>query len=89
MTTNSDNNAFELEKGLDSPQITTDIPETTYDQLVWQALRAAIEISNTKKEIFQLMRDWNNFNNPKLKQASLDKKVLWALTNWDTKFSRK
>ena len=88
MTINSDN-PFELETGLDVEQITPDIPETTWDQLVWQALRAAIEISNTKKEVFQLMRDWNGRNDPKLKQANLDKKVIWALANWDNKFRRK
>jgi len=80
---------FALEKGLDSPHITPDIPETTWDQVVWQALREAIDLSESKKDVFQLMRDWNDDNDPKLKQASLDKKVLWGLTNWDTKYSRK
>ena len=89
MSEQDERDPFALEKGINSPQITPDIPETTWDTLVWQAFRAAIEISPTKKDVFEAMNDWNDLNDPKLKQASLDKKVLWALLNFDTKFKGK
>jgi hypothetical protein len=85
----NEGNPFELEKGLDSPQITRDLPETTWDTLVWQAFRVAVEISDSKKDVFRLMNDWNDGNDPKLSQKALDKKVLWALLNFDTKFKGK
>jgi hypothetical protein len=88
MTTNSDN-PFELEKGLDSPPITPDIPETLWDTLVWKAFGEAVEKAETKKDVFELMSDWNDSNNPKIDQKALDKKVLWALLNFDTKFKGK
>jgi hypothetical protein len=88
MTTNSDN-PFELEKGLDSPPITPDIPQRLWDTLVWQAFKKAVEIAETKKDVFDLMSDWNDDNNPKIDETALDKKVLWALLTFDTKFKGK
>ena len=88
MTTNS-NDPFEFGKGLDSPQISPDIPERLWDTLVWKAFKVAVEMAKTKADVFQLMSDWNDDNNPKLDQKALDKKVLWALLTLDTKFKGK
>ena len=88
MTTNS-NDPFEFGKGLDSPQITPDIPPTLWDKLVWKAFRVAVEIAETKKAVFELMTAWNDDNNPKLDQKALDEKVFWALLTFDTKFKGK
>ena len=80
---------FELENGLDSPHITPDIPATLWDKLVWKAFREAVEKAKTKKDVFELMTDWNDDNNPKLEQKVLDEKVFWAILTFDTKFKGK
>ena len=89
MSEQDERDPFALEKGLNSPPITPDIPETLWDTLVWNAFREAVEIAETKKDVFELMSGWNVDNNPKLEQKSLDKKVFWALLNFDTKFKGK
>lgn len=89
MSEQDERDPFELEKGIDSPQITPDIPATLWDKLVWKAFRKAVEIAETKADVFQLMNDWNDGNNPKLDQKALDEKVFWALLTFDTKFKGK
>ena len=89
MSEQDEQDPFELEPGLDSPQITPDIPATIWDKLVWKAFRKAVQGAETKKDVFDLMSDWNESNNPKIEPIALDKKVLWALLTFDTKFKGK
>ena len=89
MTDQDERDPFELEHGLDSPPITPDIPETLWDMLVWKAFKKAVEIAETKKAVYERMSDWNDDNNPRMDQQTLDKKVFWALITFDTKFKGK
>ena len=89
MSEQDEQDPFELEPGLDSPQITPDIPATIWDKLDWKAFRKAVQGAETKKDVFDLMSGWNEDNNPKLEQKVLDEKVFWALLTFDTKFKGK
>lgn len=66
--------AFEPEDDLDCEHITPETPVTLYDTLLWQALRAAIDSSETKAGVFHLMTAWNNHNERKLNEKDLAKK---------------
>ena len=69
--------------------ISPDIPPDLWNDLVWSAIRVAIDKSSTRDDVFKWMKDWNDKNNPHLSQKEVDKKTLWALRHWDNKFRRK
>lgn len=82
---------WELEPGRDPDEIDADninpeIPRELWDSFLWQAVRAAIDVSNTKEEVIRRVKLWNTHNRPQLPEVSLVRKTLWALKNLDTKF---
>lgn len=82
-------NPESFDDGLTAANISPDIPKYLWDNLVYSAIRKAIDTSSTIKEVFEWMAEWNKNNNPQLPQKHVDKLTLWALGKWDTKFRRK
>ena len=79
--------SWEPEDGLDVENINPEIPRELWDKFTWKAVRAAIEVADTKREVFRLMKLWNKHNDPQLPEAELIRKTQWCLDNWNTKFS--
>jgi hypothetical protein len=89
MSESNEDNPFDPEHDLDCEHITPKTPKTLYDTLLWQALRLAIDVSDTETDVYQNMTDWNANNDPAFSQKDLDKKVHWGLTHFDSKFKGK
>jgi len=89
MTSQDEGNPFEPENDLDCEHITPETPVTLYDTILWQALRIAIDVSETKADVFRLMTAWNNHNEKKLNEKEVTKKTHWGLVNFDSKFKGK
>jgi hypothetical protein len=66
--------------------ITPETPKESYKRYVWDATWAAIDVSDTRQEVFRKVLGWNEKNDPKVPESSLVKMVRWALDHWDTKF---
>jgi len=71
---------------INTETINPEIPRELWDNLLWQATRMAIDVSETKEEVIRRVKRWNKQNNPQLDEKGLVQKVLWALSKWDTKF---
>ena len=82
-------NGWECEDSLDVENINPEVPKELWDNLVWQAIRAAIDVSDTKQEVLRQVKLWNTKNDPQLPEKELTQKVLWALRKWETKFCGK
>lgn len=80
--------SWETEDEIDAENINPEVPKELWDSLVWQAIRTAIDVSQTKEEVLRKVKQWNNKNNPRLPEKELIQKVIWALHNWDTKFRK-
>lgn len=89
MTTEINPNNWKPEDDIDSENINPEIPRELWDSLVWQAIKKAIDQSDTKENVFRLVKLWNTKNDPQLPEKELIQKVIWALQNWDTKFRSK
>ena len=70
------NEPWEPEDGIDSENINLEVPKELWDTLVWQAIRAAIEVSQTKEEVLRKVKLWNTSNNPQLSEKGLIQKAI-------------
>jgi hypothetical protein len=78
----------DLDDTIDAENINPEIPEENWDSLVWLAIKAAIEVSETKEAVLRKVKKWNVNNDPPLPEKEVVQKVLWALRKWDSKFHR-
>ena len=82
------NNAWDIEPdSIDADNINREIPKELWDGLLWLAVKAAIEVSNTKEEVLRKVKVWNTHNDPCLPEKTLVQKALWAMRTWDNKFA--
>ncbi len=86
MSENTEPSAWEPEDDIDAENINPEVSKELWDTLVWQAVRSAIEVSQTKEEVFRRVKQWNTKNDPQLPEKELIQKIIWALRKWDTKF---
>ena len=77
---------WEPEDGIDAENINPEVLKELWDSLVWQAVRAAIDVSGSKEEVLRRVKLWNTNNNPQLSEKELIQKAIWALQKWATKF---
>lgn len=73
---------------IDADNIKPEIPKDLWDSFLWEAVRAAIPVSNTKEDVIRKVKLWNTHNNPQIPETELVRKVLWALRAWDSPFKR-
>ncbi len=80
--------SWEPADGIDAENINPEVPRGLWDSLVWQAIRAAIDVSDTKQDVIRTVKLWNTSNDPQLPERELVQKTIWAMRKWDTKFRR-
>ena len=83
MTSENETNTWALGEGIDTENITSAIPKSSWDDFLWLAIRAAIAVSATKENVIMNVLEWNQHNDPKLDERSVVKKTLWALKTWE------
>jgi len=72
---------------IDADNINPEIPKELWDSLAWKAIRVAIETSDAKEEVLRRVKKWNTHNNPRMPEKQLVQKSLWAMRNWENKFT--
>ena len=80
-------NPWELEPGrepdrLYSPNITSDVPKSEWKGYVLQAAKEAIHIAETRGQVYMLVRQWNEDNNPRVPALDLARLTEWAINTW-------
>lgn len=83
----SENDSWTLEEGresdrLYSPNITADIPKDQWKGYVLQATKEAIHISETRGQVYMLVRKWDNDNEPQAPALDLARLTEWAIETW-------
>jgi len=86
MPNDTSTDSWDPEDSIDAENISTEIPDESRDGLLWQAIKAAINVSDTKKDVLRKVKLWNTYNDPQLSETELFQKTTWALRKWDSKF---
>jgi len=79
--------AWEPEPGIDSsmlysPNITPTIPKSEWKEYILQAAKEAIHIAETRGQVYMLVRNWDEGNQPRVPALDLAKLTEWAIETW-------
>jgi hypothetical protein len=85
------NNSQALESGIDrsrvyTPNITPEIPKSQWKDYILQVAREATHISETRGQVYMLVRKWDEDNNPRAPALDLAQLTEWAIETWAPHF---
>lgn len=84
-------NSWDLESGIDrerlySPNIIPEIPKGEWKDYILQAAREATHISETRGQVYMLVRKWDEGNEPRAPTLDLARLTEWAIETWASHF---
>ena len=87
----AEKDTWELEPAIDrsrlyTPNITPDISKGQWKDYILQAAREATHIAETRGQVYVLVRQWDEDNEPRAPALDLARLTEWALDTWAPHF---